>query len=148
MALWGQNLICFLSASHSFSLYRKIQGKYDLSQGLNKTRTYIFEGIPYLHVIYRANTLQAKHQQFLNPVRLLTNIKKHVGFNSFPLFSHFSSHWFRWWFLKKFSYAKKKNNGRELLIHLVNLREKTQSLSFLSDLGSLRIQPSLLAPRC
>ena len=42
---------------------------------------------------------------------------------------------------------KKKNNGRELLIHLVNLREKTQSLSFLSDLGSLWIELSLLAPR-
>ena len=93
------------------------------------------------------NTLEAKHQQFLNLVRLLTNIKKHVGFNSFLLFFHFSSHWFRWWFLKKFSYAKKKYNGRELLIHLVNLREKTQSLSFLSDLGSLWIELSLLAPR-
>ena len=43
---------------------------------------------------------------------------------------------------------ERKNNGREPLIHLVNLREKTQSLSFLSDLGSLRIQLSLLAPRC
>ena len=42
---------------------------------------------------------------------------------------------------------ERKNNGRELLIHLVNLREKTQSLSFLSDLGSLWIELSLLAPR-
>ena len=43
---------------------------------------------------------------------------------------------------------ERKNNGRELLIHLLNLREKTQSLSFLSDLGSLWIELSLLAPRC
>ena len=42
---------------------------------------------------------------------------------------------------------ERKNNGRELLIQLVNLREQTRSLSFLSDLGSLRIQLSLLAPR-
>ena len=42
---------------------------------------------------------------------------------------------------------ERKNNGREPLIHLVNLREKTQSLSFLSDLGSLWIELSLLAPR-
>ena len=42
---------------------------------------------------------------------------------------------------------ERKNNGRELLIHLLNLREKTQSLSFLSDLGSLWIELSLLAPR-
>ena len=42
---------------------------------------------------------------------------------------------------------ERKNNRRELLFHLVNLREKSQSLSFLSDLGSLRIQLFLLAPR-
>ena len=42
---------------------------------------------------------------------------------------------------------ERKNNGRELLIQLVNLREQTQSLSFLSDLGSLWIELSLLAPR-
>ena len=43
---------------------------------------------------------------------------------------------------------ERKNNRRELLFHLVNLREKTQCLSFLSDLGSVRmIQLSLLAPR-
>ena len=42
---------------------------------------------------------------------------------------------------------ERKKNGRELLIQLVNLREQTRSLSFLSDLGSLRIQLSLLAPR-
>ena len=43
---------------------------------------------------------------------------------------------------------ERKNNGRELLIQLVNLREQTRSLSFLSDLGSLWIELSLLAPRC
>ena len=42
---------------------------------------------------------------------------------------------------------ERKNNGRELLIQLVNLREQTWSLSFLSDLGSLWIELSLLAPR-
>ena len=42
---------------------------------------------------------------------------------------------------------ERKNNGRELLIQLVNLREQTRSLSFLSDLGSLWIELSLLAPR-
>ena len=42
---------------------------------------------------------------------------------------------------------ERKNNGREPLIHLSNLRGKTQSLSFLSDLGSLGIELSLLAPR-
>ena len=48
---------------------------------------------------------------------------------------------------QKFLLRERKNNGRELLIQLVNLREQTRSLSFLSDLGSLRIQLSLLAPR-
>ena len=42
---------------------------------------------------------------------------------------------------------RERNNGRELLIQLVNLREQTRSLSFLSDLGSLWIELSLLAPR-
>ena len=42
---------------------------------------------------------------------------------------------------------ERKNKGRELLIQLVNLREQTRSLSFLSDLGSLWIELSLLAPR-
>ena len=85
---------------------------YDLSQGLNKPQ-HIFlreshrftRDLPYKHFETHRKLSTSNFRIQLDFWQILT---KHVGFNSFLLFFHFSSHWFRWWFLKKFSYAKEK----------------------------------------